>query len=688
MVFAAARHLMRQTQGIAEYRIFCRGPYRGPRFPSDSGRVRVVGRRRGPFGREAGLRERLCRCLAWTHLFETRQTWISNVEPGDEPLLRWLFDADQVRAIVVFTVIPDFALHLARLTHLFCSRSAPHIIVVTPEERVEVATVQDLHWLRTKVLWDGNAVASAASAPATHRQTPDQCGDKPARGLTPMAFDTSGPVSFLDVVSYPQQLGTDDAIVAWQDWIGPNLPLPDRVPDVVLFIRPDWTSCGSATTFASLAEYFRRNDALLIDIATWPYAVPFGQQERTAKIKEEQRHIRAALYFSLRRTNSLPYALRQLFRSCSFPPVTTANQRLLENALAATPPLVRAAVQRSAINVIYLNHYFTYLHSRDLIAGRPFFLDTHDIQATNVVDHGAINMFTRRTDSFQKLMEQEMRILRKADRLCFVSLAEMKLAAQYIPPDKLDFIIALPQIAACPPKKLGAPPRLLIVASNNKANERNLLWFLNQVAPQMLNWQADAAQVGHDSIPLLDIYGSIDIAMKDVRRTGLRFHGVVGDLRACYDRCDIVLLPVIVGGGVSIKTIEALLHEKPVVATRHALRGLPDEVIDAIGYANDPEEFAQTVVALLESDSLRREYTDRSRHGALLLRHQGFYERLTGALDAVRLPPAVAATYRQHRGRVSAALPRDDGDPMTLPAGGLSLRELELTPEVARKLVG
>jgi hypothetical protein len=139
---------------------------------------------------------------------------------------------------------------------------------------------------------------------------------------------------------------------------------------------------------------------------------------------------------------------------------------------------------------------------------------------------------------------------------------------------------------------------------------------------------------------------------------------------------------------VSIKTIEALLHEKPVVATRHALRGLPDEVIDAIGYANDPEEFAQTVVALLESDSLRREYTDRSRHGALLLRHQGFYERLTGALDAVRLPPAVAATYRQHRGRVSAALPRDDGDPMTLPAGGLSLRELELTPEVARKLVG
>src|SRR5579872_1258037 len=141
VAFSAARHLMRQMAGGAEYWIFGRGRYRGPRFPTQFGKVRVVARRQGPYGHEPRLIERARRWLARFRIADSRTTWISNIEPGDETLTRWLFEADATNAVVVFTRKLDFALQIARLAHVFSTGSPPHIIVVTPQERADSTTV-------------------------------------------------------------------------------------------------------------------------------------------------------------------------------------------------------------------------------------------------------------------------------------------------------------------------------------------------------------------------------------------------------------------------------------------------------------------------------------------------------------------------------------------------------------------
>ncbi len=48
--------------------------------------------------------------------------------------------------------------------------------------------------------------------------------------------------------------------------------------------------------------------------------------------------------------------------------------------------------------------------------------------------------------------------------------------------------------------------------------------------------------------------------MRDVNPRGVQFLGVVEDLRTYYDECDLVLLPIVTGGGVAIKTLEAVLY--------------------------------------------------------------------------------------------------------------------------------
>jgi polysaccharide biosynthesis protein PslH len=142
--------------------------------------------------------------------------------------------------------------------------------------------------------------------------------------------------------------------------------------------------------------------------------------------------------------------------------------------------------------------------------------------------------------------------------------------------------------------------------------------------------------VGRNRPPVLRICGSIAEAMGDLKLPGVQFVGVVNDLRPYYDGCDMVVLPTITGGGVAIKTLEALLHERAVLATRHALRGLPDKVVEAVGFEDDPVEYARLMLTIVRDPVRHRSQFERSRRAAELLRQYPFYEVLGKAVDSVR----------------------------------------------------
>jgi polysaccharide biosynthesis protein PslH len=76
--------------------------------------------------------------------------------------------------------------------------------------------------------------------------------------------------------------------------------------------------------------------------------------------------------------------------------------------------------------------------------------------------------------------------------------------------------------------------------------------------------------------------------------------GFVDDLRTAYAAADIVVVPLLHGGGSPLKFIEALGYGLPVVATAHAARLLEDAVAgEHFLQAEGPAEFAAAIGGLL-----------------------------------------------------------------------------------------
>lgn len=56
--------------------------------------------------------------------------------------------------------------------------------------------------------------------------------------------------------------------------------------------------------------------------------------------------------------------------------------------------------------------------------------------------------------------------------------------------------------------------------------------------------------------------------------------GPVENVAEFYDNVDVVVAPIERGGGMKVKVVEAMMHGRPVVATEHAMDGLPPAIAD------------------------------------------------------------------------------------------------------------
>lgn len=59
---------------------------------------------------------------------------------------------------------------------------------------------------------------------------------------------------------------------------------------------------------------------------------------------------------------------------------------------------------------------------------------------------------------------------------------------------------------------------------------------------------------------------------------GVEILGPVDQVTHFYDGIDVVVVPIELGGGMKVKVVEAMVHGVPVIATEHAIQGLPQAV--------------------------------------------------------------------------------------------------------------
>lgn len=153
-----------------------------------------------------------------------------------------------------------------------------------------------------------------------------------------------------------------------------------------------------------------------------------------------------------------------------------------------------------------------------------------------------------------------------------------------------------------------------------KANQEGLQWFLQQVYPR-LSKPVSIRIAGRGADWLVDHYPEID------------YCGFVPDAQEFMAKARIVAIPTLSGGGIQIKTLDAIASGSVIVATPVALRGISDLPI-TVQVAEQADEFAAQLSSTIGSSNLSTCQVSDYSLNWYCARQKQFLSELVDAMDA------------------------------------------------------
>ena len=137
-------------------------------------------------------------------------------------------------------------------------------------------------------------------------------------------------------------------------------------------------------------------------------------------------------------------------------------------------------------------------------------------------------------------------------------------------------------------------------------NEDGMLYFVREILPRIREAEPDAT---------LSIIGRAPTpAVKRLAdEAGIEVTGRVDDVRPHIAAGAIYIVPLRIGGGTRLKIFEAMAMGKAVVSTTIGAEGLPVTPGHDIVIADEPAEFARSVVDLIRDDAARRRIETAAR---------------------------------------------------------------------------
>ncbi len=133
-------------------------------------------------------------------------------------------------------------------------------------------------------------------------------------------------------------------------------------------------------------------------------------------------------------------------------------------------------------------------------------------------------------------------------------------------------------------------------------NYDGVLYFLDDIFPRILQQEPKAKIyiVGSKPPGMLRRRTSDNIIVTDY----------VEDVRPYVYRSSVYVVPLRMGGGTRLKVLEAMAMKKPIVTTSIGCEGIEIVNGNSAIIADEPQEFANSVVQLLRNETLRKKITD------------------------------------------------------------------------------
>jgi polysaccharide biosynthesis protein PslH len=176
---------------------------------------------------------------------------------------------------------------------------------------------------------------------------------------------------------------------------------------------------------------------------------------------------------------------------------------------------------------------------------------------------------------------------------------------------------------ACEPMRVG-----FAGSFGHRPNAQGVAWFIRDVWPLVLARLPKARFVVAGGNP--------PEALVAAQTTGIEFAGFVPDIFDFYAANSVTVVPLLSGGGVKIKTVEAMLAGSAVVSTRIGIEGTSAVHSTHALVADDAIEFATSIVQVLQTPALQERLRFAAlQHAQILFSSQAWRARVNALLQQI-----------------------------------------------------
>lgn len=225
----------------------------------------------------------------------------------------------------------------------------------------------------------------------------------------------------------------------------------------------------------------------------------------------------------------------------------------------------------------------------------------HDIHHLRMLSENVTHEDRNLEEEIDKMRASEMSVWLEADYIMYPSISEVKAVSNYLKNERIDKDVGLLPVFGYDEKSIPADIKiqgrnsiLFVGGFNHRPNVTGIFWFLENVW-KSLPVKLDLHIVGSNPPPEL------------VNAAGDKIHilGYVNDkdLQTLYRSARVVIAPLLFGGGMKGKVIEAFYNGVPVVTTSIGAQGM-DFAANSLMVADDPNKFAEFIVTISNDDSL------------------------------------------------------------------------------------
>jgi glycosyltransferase involved in cell wall biosynthesis len=130
------------------------------------------------------------------------------------------------------------------------------------------------------------------------------------------------------------------------------------------------------------------------------------------------------------------------------------------------------------------------------------------------------------------------------------------------------------------------------------ANVDGVKWFCDNIYPEI--------QINFPNTEFHIVGSNPNANVKALQNNnGVKVTGFVENTRLFYEKAYICVIPLRMARGIQNKVLEAMSMEKAVITTSQAIQGITAVNGEHLVVADEPKEFAQSVVTLLKDKDRR-----------------------------------------------------------------------------------